>query len=95
MPYHVLIRRRAEKELARLDAKTQSLLAHWILNNLEGCEDPKAVGNGRKLESVKSGWRWRVGTYRILATIDEHTVSIEIFRIGHRSKVYRKLQGRA
>jgi mRNA interferase RelE/StbE len=91
MSYRVVIRKRAEKEIARLDRKARSIVAHWILENLEGCENPRAVPNGRKLETVEGGWRWRIGVYRVLGTIDDEQVTVELFRVGHRREVYRGL----
>jgi mRNA interferase RelE/StbE len=91
MGYSVIIKRNAEKTLSRLDAKTQSIVAHWILDNLEGCENPRLVGDGKALVGTRGGWRWRVGSYRILGIIDDSKVIIEIFKIGHRSIVYRNL----
>jgi mRNA interferase RelE/StbE len=69
MSYHVIIKRRAEKELTSLDRKTQLIISRWILANLEGCENPRTVKDGKKLEGVDGGWRWRVGVYRILGII--------------------------
>jgi mRNA interferase RelE/StbE len=91
MAYHVIIKRRAEKEIAKLDPKTRTLIAYWIRDNLEGCENPKAVGDGKKLESVEGGWRWCIGSYRVLAVIDAQDIVIELFRVGHRKDAYRGL----
>ncbi|MEG1830269.1 MAG: type II toxin-antitoxin system RelE/ParE family toxin [Raoultibacter sp.] len=91
MGYHVVVKRRAEKELDRLDAKIRTLLLKYLFDTLEGCENPKGIPGAKPLEGVKNGWRWRVGVYRILGTIEEKTITIEIFRIGHRRDVYRNL----
>ncbi|MDR1183895.1 MAG: type II toxin-antitoxin system RelE/ParE family toxin [Coriobacteriales bacterium] len=91
MSYTVIIKKRAEKEIARLDKMNQAIIAHWILENLEGCENPRAVPQGKKLETVKNGWRWRIGVYRLLGTINDSQVTIELFRVGHRREVYRGL----
>jgi mRNA interferase RelE/StbE len=91
MNYTVVIKKRAEKEIARLDKKSRSIIVHWILENLEGCENPRTVPHGKKLEAVENGWRWRVGVYRLLGTINDSQVTIELFRVGHRREVYRGL----
>lgn len=62
-------------------------LATWIKNNLDGCMDPRAFGKG--LTANHSGeWRYRVGSYRILALIHDDVVTIEVFSIGRRDTVY-------
>mgnify|MGYP000861939356 CR=1 FL=1 len=39
----------------------------------------------------EEGYRARVGNYRILYTIDNGAVVVEVFRVGHRREVYRGL----
>ena len=38
-----------------------------------------------------SGWRWRVGVYRILARIEDGKAVIEVVRVGHRQSVYKNM----
>ncbi|WP_314849295.1 type II toxin-antitoxin system RelE/ParE family toxin [Rothia mucilaginosa] len=44
----------------------------------------------KELQS-EEGYRARVGNYRILYTIDNGAVVVEVFRVGHRREVYRGL----
>ncbi|WP_258165006.1 type II toxin-antitoxin system RelE family toxin [Rothia mucilaginosa] len=39
----------------------------------------------------EEGYRAQVGNYRILYTIDNGAVVVEVFRVGHRREVYRGL----
>lgn len=51
--------------------------------------DPYRLGKG--LTADHSGeWRYRVGNYRILCLIQNGTLIIEVFNIGHRKDIYRK-----
>lgn len=90
MGYRVELTKRAQKQLAALDGKTLALVASFI-DQLDGCENPRILPHAKRLQGVDDGWRWRVGTYRILGTIDDEWIVIELFRIGHRSDVYRRL----
>ncbi|MCL1797816.1 MAG: type II toxin-antitoxin system RelE/ParE family toxin [Eggerthellaceae bacterium] len=92
MTYTVRIKKQAEKEISKLEKKTQLLIVHWIFDNLEGCKDPRMVRGAKKLEGIENGWRWRVGTYRILGRIQDDKVLIELFKVGHRKEVYRNLR---
>ncbi|WP_255467178.1 type II toxin-antitoxin system RelE family toxin [Raoultibacter phocaeensis] len=91
MGYRVELTRRAEKQLASLDQKTLLLVAAFIDSQLDGCDNPCALPNAKKLQGIDNGWRWRVGTYRVLGTVDDGLVVIELFKIGHRRDVYRNL----
>ena len=88
MAYRVEYSKAALKQLKRMDRFDARLLTSWIGKNLEGCEDPRAHGKG--LSANRSGeWRYRVGDYRILCTIHDDVLVIEIFSIGHRGSVYK------
>ncbi|WJZ07405.1 hypothetical protein CGLAUT_04535 [Corynebacterium glaucum] len=70
-----------------MDPFDAMILATWIKDNIDGCADPRAFGKG--LSANRSGeWRYRVGSYRILAVIEDEIVTIEVFSIGRRDKVH-------
>ena len=86
--YKVEFTARARKQLKKMDRFDARIIATWIKDNLEGCTNPRAFGKG--LTANRSGeWRYRVGAYRILAVIDDGTITIEVFSIGHRREIYR------
>ena len=88
MAYRVEYSKAALRQLKKMDRFDARLLTSWIGKNLEGCDDPRAHGKG--LTANRSGeWRYRVGDYRILCTIHDDVLVIEIFSIGHRSSVYK------
>lgn len=55
-------------------------------------EDPR-FGKTLKGE-LKGYWSYRVGIYRIIYTILQKRVCIEVLRIQHRKEVYEKFKGR-
>ena len=44
-----------------------------------------------RFKGSDNGWRWRVGSYRILGQILDDEISINIVRVGHRQGVYGHL----
>jgi len=87
MTYRVEFSKSAVKELKKLDQHTSLFLIAWIRKNLEGCSNPYAHGKGLKANHGGQ-WRYRVGTYRLIAEISEDTVVILIVQIGHRKDIY-------
>ena len=65
--------------------------AYKVQEHLDGCEDPRRAPNGKQLQGTDSGWRWRVGVYRILARIEDGRAIIEVVRVGHRQGVYKNM----
>lgn len=86
--YKVEFTARARKQLKKMDRFDARIIATWIKDNLEGCTNPRAFGKG--LSANRSGeWRYRVGAYRVLALINDGTITIEALSIGHRREIYR------
>ena len=86
MSYRVEFSSAAKKQLKKMDRFDASLILSWIERNLEGRVDPRAFGKG--LTANRTGeWRYRVGSYRVLAVIEDNRLVIEVFKVGHRSTV--------
>ncbi|WP_347876202.1 type II toxin-antitoxin system RelE family toxin [Corynebacterium pseudogenitalium] len=50
-------------------------------------DDPHVHDKG--LVADKSGlWRWRVGDYRVISSIYEDAVVINVIDVGHRRNIY-------
>lgn len=87
MTYKVRFTERAKKDLKKLDKHTAALILGWIRKNLEDCENPRL--HGKALSANRAGeWRYRVGDYRLIAKIEDETVTILILNAGHRREIY-------
>ncbi len=87
MSYQVEYTAQAIRELKKLDGFTKRMIKAWIEKNLVGCENPRQ--HGKPLSANRSGqWRYRIGYYRLLAEIQDEKITILIFAVGHRSKIY-------
>jgi mRNA interferase RelE/StbE len=82
-PYRLVISRRFEKDLRRLDRQTRQR----ILGALDSLETD--AYRGEKVVAQETGnWRLRVGDWRIRYDIVGNTV--HILRVRHRREVYRE-----
>ncbi|MBO0409562.1 type II toxin-antitoxin system RelE/ParE family toxin [Enterococcus hulanensis] len=89
MKYRVIYMPQAQKQLKKMDRNQATIIVAWIRKNLEGTTDPRQHGKG--FTGNQSGeWRYRIGSYRILAVIRDSEIVIEVFSIGHRSAIYKK-----
>lgn len=86
--YKVVFSDKALKQLIKLDKFSSKLIVTWIKNNLDGTSNPRIYG--KSLTSNLSGyWRYRVGDFRILSSIEDKKVVIQILKIGHRRDIYK------
>ena len=89
MTFRVVFTESARKELKKLDKYTQKIILLWLQKNLDGCTDPRI--HGKALTANRVGqWRYRVGDYRILASIEDDKLVILVIAVGHRREVYSK-----
>lgn len=85
--YEVLIEAKAQKQLKKMDYIQARSINKWIEKNLIGCTNPYFSGKALK-GNLKDYWRYRVGSYRLFARIDNEKIIITIVKIGHRQGVY-------
>ena len=88
MIYHVEFSKSALKDLKKLDKATASLIIGWIRKKLDGCENPRAFGKGLTANRSRQ-WRYRVGDYRIIASIQDEKITIVVINVGHRKDIYK------
>ena len=90
MTKHYLVRyeKAAQKVLKEVDRFQASMIISWIEKNLVGTDNPRQHGKG--LVANRSGeWRYRIGDYRLIANINDESVTILIIQIAHRSTIYK------
>jgi mRNA interferase RelE/StbE len=84
--YQVVIRKSANKELAKIDKKDRNKISAAI-DRLEYNPRPE---NSKKMIGISDCWRLRVGHFRVIYLIIDRALYIEIVRIAHRREAYRK-----
>lgn len=76
-----------EKDLKKLGHTAQKRIINYLKEKIIPAEDPRLLG--KPLTGDLNGiWRYRVGDYRILATIEDKHFIIFIVHVGHRKNVY-------
>lgn len=86
MTWQVEYSRTALKQLGKLDKP----VARRILDYLEAIvalDNPR--DRGKALIGDKAGlWRYRVGNYRIICSIDDGRCVVLALEVGHRAQIY-------
>ncbi|MGR6862698.1 type II toxin-antitoxin system RelE family toxin [Aliivibrio salmonicida] len=77
---------KAVKELKKIDKKAASTIIDY-LNDIAQQEDPRSKGKALKGDK-RQFWRYRVGNYRILCSIENEELVILATHLGHRKDVY-------
>jgi mRNA interferase RelE/StbE len=83
--YKLEISATAERQLRKLPARD----ARRVVEAIEAlATDPRPSGC-RKLGGYEDVFRVRVGTYRVLYSVDDKRIIVIVLKIGHRRDVYR------
>ena len=86
MTYDVEFTSNAKSDLGRLDAKiTRRVLEKldWLADNLD------VVGQKALTAPLKGMFKLRCGDYRVIYDCDRSRRRITVFRVQHRSEVYK------
>jgi len=78
----------AVKNLSNLDPQAAKRILRFIDERILPSSDPRSLGEA--LHGVLGDlWKYRVGSHRIIARIEDRRLVILILRIGARRDVYR------
>lgn len=84
--YSISIKRAAAKELEAVEP--QSLRSRIVSKIQALARNPRPSGC-EKLAGTEDCYRIRQGDYRVVYTVDDGAVVIEVVRIAHRREAYR------
>ncbi|MEJ0074232.1 MAG: type II toxin-antitoxin system RelE/ParE family toxin [Alphaproteobacteria bacterium] len=80
--------RAAARDLRKLGAEAEQRVLKYLRERIAGAQDPRRLGHA--LTGDRKGlWRYRVGDYRIVASIEDDRFVVLVVTVGHRREVYR------
>ncbi len=77
-----------EKELDNLDPQHAKRILRFLFERVARLEDPRSIGEALKGSKFKSLWKYRVGDYRLISSIEDNIARILVVKIGDRKEVY-------
>ena len=83
--YQIEIKASAKKELARLPRS----IAEKVVERIKWLADNPRPDGCKKLRGEDSVYRIRVGDYRVVYSIVDQCLIVEVIRIRHRREVYK------
>lgn len=86
MKYQLRIKKSAYKELSKMP-KVTVLRISKVIDQFKTNPYPKGC---KKFKGSENNYRVRVGDYRILYSIYDDVLIIEVVKIAHRKDVYKK-----
>ena len=79
----------ARKNLKQLDPQAARRILAFLNDRVAKLADPRSIGEALRGSKLGEFWKYRVGDYRIVSSIEDKTVRIIVVRIGNRKDVYK------
>ncbi len=83
--YALVFARSARKELESLPAR----VVRRVVPRIESLVTNPRPDGCKKLTGTKNLWRIRVGDYRVIYSIEDEVLTIEVISVRHRGDAYR------
>jgi mRNA interferase RelE/StbE len=84
--YKITFKKSAEKDLSKINPVYYDSV---VYNIKELAENPRPFGS-IKLKGYDNTYRIRVGVYRVVYTIEDNILMVEVIKIGHRRDIYKQ-----
>ena len=89
MAWKVELDEAAEHELDKLDTQVARRILSFLFDRVAKLDDPRSIGESLKGSKLGAFWKYRVGDYRIVASIEDDALRVLVVRVGNRREVYR------
>lgn len=89
MAWRVEIDRAAVRDLSKLERQTAQRILAFLHGRIATLEDPRSLGTALKGSRLGEFWRYRVGDYRIITSIEDDALRGLVLAVARRDKAYR------
>ena len=89
MAWKVELDSAAERDLEKLDPQAARRILAFLHGRVALLDDPRSIGEALKGSKLGEFWKYRVGDYRIISSIEDGVLRILVVQIGNRKEVYR------
>jgi mRNA interferase RelE/StbE len=80
----------AERELDKIDQQTARRILAFLHGRVAMLDNPRSIGEALKGSRLGDFWKYRVGDWRVIASIEDGALRILVVRIGNRREVYKR-----
>ncbi|MEE3509644.1 type II toxin-antitoxin system RelE/ParE family toxin [Pseudomonas sp. 10C3] len=89
MAWRIEFDRAAERELGKLDPQVAKRILLFLHERVANLDDPRSIGEALKGSRLGDFWKYRVGDYRLISSIEDGALRILVVKIGNRREIYR------
>ncbi|MGA2206982.1 MAG: type II toxin-antitoxin system RelE/ParE family toxin [Terracidiphilus sp.] len=90
MAWKVELSQEADRQLDKLDPQIARRILKFLNDRVATLDNPRSIGEALHGSKLGEFWKYRVGDYRLICSIEDKLVLILVLRIGHRREVYER-----
>ena len=79
----------AKKSLSRLDKQVATRILRFLTERVAVADDPRSLGDALVGSTFGEFWKYRVGDWRLVCSIQDDRVVVYVLKIGNRREVYK------
>jgi mRNA interferase RelE/StbE len=89
MAWKVELSTLAQKNLDQLDPQIARRILTFLNEQVAPLDDPRSIGEALRGSRLGDFWKYRLGDYRIISSIEDNALCVLVVKIGNRREVYR------
>jgi mRNA interferase RelE/StbE len=89
MAWKIDLSSNALKQLRKLDKPIANRILKFLRGRIEKLDDPRKIGQ-RLQGPLGDFWKYRVGDYRVICSLQDDKLVVWVVRIGRRSEIYSR-----
>jgi mRNA interferase RelE/StbE len=90
MAWNVELAEAVDRETGKLDPQVARRILKFLHGRVAKLDDPRSIGEALHGSRLGQLWKYRVGDYRLICSIEDKQLLILVLSVGHRREVYRK-----
>ncbi|MFC1611166.1 type II toxin-antitoxin system RelE/ParE family toxin [Myxococcota bacterium] len=80
----------ATRELRKLDPPVAHRILRFLHDRIAVLEDPRSIGGALRGSELGQFWKYRVGDWRIIVSIEDKALRVLVLRVGNRREIYHR-----
>jgi mRNA interferase RelE/StbE len=80
----------ARRQIEKLEQQATRRIERFLHERIGKLDNPRSIGEALHGPELGKFWKYRVGDYRLICSIEDKRVLILVLRVGHRRQVYER-----
>ena len=90
MAWKVELSEEADRQLDKLDPQIARRILKFLHERVARLDNPRSIGEALHGSKLGEFWKYPVGDYRLICSIEHEQILILVLRVGHRRDIYKR-----